>query len=271
MASQPSKTADELTTAIRSLVDKALESQTREQIAARGREVAAAIAETAGTAAERASEMANDVWRDSAPQRRDAMKSAERMRRDAFKWGRKAWLKQLQPALRNAWSRRAAAIGAAGLAVPASRELVDQARIRLGLRQREEHRWRIFFLGLVLGAIGGAIAALLTAPRPGREVRDELASRARDAATNAGEWVPIFQREAIETPPISQSRTGEPSSPASASATPSGAERAERRARPRKRAVESEEMTPSTSKGNGADALSSPAKPEIDQTENDAI
>src|SRR5438105_4742005 len=72
MASQPAKTADDLTTAIRSLVDKALESQTREQIAARGREVAAAIAETAGTAAERASEIANDVWRESAPQRREA-------------------------------------------------------------------------------------------------------------------------------------------------------------------------------------------------------
>ena len=96
MASQPSKTADELTTAIRSLVDKALESQTREQIVARGREVAAAIAETAGTAAERASEIANDVWRESAPQRREAVKEAVRLRRDAFKWGRKAWLNQLR-------------------------------------------------------------------------------------------------------------------------------------------------------------------------------
>jgi len=94
-----------------------------------------------------------------------------------------------------------------------------------------------------------------------------LASRARDAATNAGEWVPIFQREAIATPPINHSRNLETSSPASASETPSGAERP---ARPRKRAAESEEMTPSTSKGNGADALSAPA-PEIDQTENDAI
>ena len=95
MASQPSKTADELTTAIRSLVDKALESQTREQIAARGREVAAAIAGTAGTAAGRASDIANDVWRDSASQRREAAQTAERMRRDALKWGRRAWLKQL--------------------------------------------------------------------------------------------------------------------------------------------------------------------------------
>jgi len=268
MASQPSKTADELTTAIRSLVDKALESQTREQIAARGREVAAALAETAGTAAERASEIANDVWRDSAPQRRDAMKSADRMRKDAFKWSRKAWLKQLQPALRNAWSRRAAAIGAASLAVPASRELVDQARIRLGIRQREERRWRFFFLGLVIGAIGGAIAALLTAPRPGREVRDELASRAREAATNAGDWVPIFQREGVETSPVSQSGSIEGSADLVADDTSLAVDRP---ARARKRTPESSEMTPSKAKGNGADTPASPSAPEIDHPEGDAI
>jgi YtxH-like protein len=268
MASQPSKTADELTTAIRSLVDKALESQTREQIAARGREVAAALAETAGTAAERASEIANEVWRDSAPQRRDAMKSADRMRKDAFKWSRKAWLKQLQPALRNAWSRRAAAIGAASLAVPASRELVDQARIRLGIRQREERRWRFFFLGLVIGAIGGAIAALLTAPRPGREVRDELASRAREAATSAGDWVPIFQREGVDSAPVSQSGSMEGSAAVVADDTSLGADRP---ARPRKRAPESSEMTPLKTKGNGADAPASPSTPEIDHPEGDAI
>src|SRR5437870_2990059 len=206
MASQPSKTADDLTTAIRSLVDKALESQTREQIAARGREVAAAIAETAGTAAERASEIANDVWRESAPQRREAVKEAVRMRRDAFKWGRKAWLKQLQPALRNAWSQRAAAIGAAGLAVPASRELVDQARIRLGLRQREEHRWRIFFLGLVLGAIGGAIAALLPAPRPDERVRTELPPPRPAPRRKPAEGAPTSRRKRTKPRPSPQPR-----------------------------------------------------------------
>ena len=265
MASQPSKTADELTTAIRSLVDKALESQTREQIAARSREVAAAIAETAGTAAERATEIANDMWRDSAPQRRDAVKSADRIRRDAYKWGRKAWIKQLQPALRNAWSRRAAAIGAAGLAVPASRELVDQARIRLGIRQREERRWRFFFLGLVIGAIGGAITALLTAPRPGREVRDELASRAREAANNAGEWVPIFQREAIEGSAMSQSR------PRTTAAIPADdlTTGVDRPARPRKRTPESSDISPTRAKGNGADAPAFPSA--TDQPETDAI
>ena len=261
MASQPSKTADELTSAIRSLVDKALESQTREQIAARGREVAAAIAESAGTAAVRASDMATDMWRESAPQRRTAMKTADRMRRDAVKASRRAWLKQLQPALRNAWSRRAAAIGAAGLAVPASRELVDQARIRLGIRQREEHRWRIFFLGLVLGAIGGAIAALLTAPRAGREVRDELASRARDAANNAGEWVPIFQREAVEPAAMADASSAEISPPAATGSDPSLAS-PEAPARPRKRTVASSDAAGALGSSNGANRISD--QPEVD-------
>src|SRR5207247_394691 len=73
--------------------------------------------------------------------------------------------------------------------------------------------WRIFFIGLVLGAIGGAIAALLTAPRPGREVRGELAACARDAATDAREWVPVFPRGAAEAPPIAPPPDGEASPP----------------------------------------------------------
>ncbi|HEX2193571.1 MAG TPA: YtxH domain-containing protein [Candidatus Limnocylindria bacterium] len=56
-----------------------------------------------------------------------------------------------------------------------------------------------FLLGVVVGAAAGAIVALLTTPKPGREMRDELAVKARDAAERAreeaGEWVPLFQRE----------------------------------------------------------------------------
>lgn len=267
MASEPARAADELTSAIRSIVARAFESQTRNQIAARGREMAAAIAETAGTAAGRTSEMAGDAWRDSAPQRREAAKTAKRASRDALKWGRRTWMKQLRPALGNAWSRRAAAIGAAGLAVPASRELVDQARVRLGIRQREEHRWRMFFLGIVLGAIGGAVAALLTAPRPGREMRDELAARARDAATNASEWVPIFQRDPEEqiadekpvslTEPAPQVSESEPS-PVKAP-------------RPQKRAGGPTEGVQRSSKGNGAEGYSPPSIPDTDQPESETV
>ena len=198
MAKVSSKPGDELTKAIRSIVEKALEAQTREQIAARSKEVASAIAETAENAAGRASEIAGEAWKESAPTRREAAKSARRMSREALKWSRATWRRRVGPALRDAWDGRAAALTAAGIAVPTSREIAKQAEKRLGLRRREERRWRTFFLGLVIGAIGGAIVALLTAPRPGREVRDELAQRAREAAENAGEWVPLFQRD--ETP-----------------------------------------------------------------------
>jgi hypothetical protein len=194
LAGDPSRTTDELATAIRSLVERALESRTREQIAARGRELATAIAGTAGEAAERASVMAGEAWRDSAPQRKEAAKSARTMSRKAYAWGRGTWNRRVGPAVRDAWDGRAAALAAAGIAVPTSRELAKQAQKRLRLQRHEERRWRSFFLGVIIGAIGGAVVALLTAPRPGREVRDELAQRAREAANSASEWAPLFQR-----------------------------------------------------------------------------
>jgi gas vesicle protein len=109
------------------------------------------------------------------------------------------------------------ALGAAGAAVPVAKELIDDAAVRMGIRARREPRhWGAFLGGLLLGVIGGLIAAVLTAPKTGREMRDELAgtakdaatrarevastgarevaSRARDAAASASEWVPIFQR-----------------------------------------------------------------------------
>jgi gas vesicle protein len=102
------------------------------------------------------------------------------------------------------------------------RQVMDQARARLGIQRKEERRWRSFFVGLVIGAIAGAIAALLTAPRAGREMRDELAARAREAATTAREaattareaagsatdWVPLFQRSPDETLDASIAETG---------------------------------------------------------------
>ncbi len=218
MARTEAKTADELTTAIRSLVDSALESEVRDQVVSRGREVATILMNAGETAAEKAGE----AWRDSEPMRNEAREAARRAGRDAMTWSRATWTRQLRPVLRDAWTKRMAALSAAGIAVPTS---------RLALRRREEHGWRWFFVGVVLGAVGGAVAALLTAPRPGREVRDELATRAREAATNAREvrdelatrareaatsarevatsareaagsradWVPLFQRPKLET------------------------------------------------------------------------
>ena len=55
-------------------------------------------------------------------------------------------------------------------------------------------------MGLLIGAAAGALVAILTTPKPGREMRDELAGRARDAADKAREaagasdWAPLFQR-----------------------------------------------------------------------------
>jgi hypothetical protein len=92
-------------------------------------------------------------------------------------------------------------MAAAGAAVPVGRGIVDDAAVRLGLRKRSERRhWMAFFLGLLIGAAAGAVIAILTTPKPGHEMRDELAERARDAAERAREaagstdWVPLFQR-----------------------------------------------------------------------------
>jgi gas vesicle protein len=189
--------ADEVPTRVRSIVEKVLEAEVTDQIARRGREIAAAV----GQATEAVSERAEAAWNDSAPQRRDAEKAARRASRDALSLGRRTWQKEVRPSLRDLWSRRSAAIATAGAAVPVGRGIVDDAAVRLGLRKRSEQRhWMAFFLGLLIGAAAGAVIAILTTPKPGREMRDELAERAREAADRAREaagssdWVPLFQR-----------------------------------------------------------------------------
>ena len=87
MAREEAKTAEELTAAIRSLVDKALESQVREQIVARGRDLASTLTSAGESAAERAGE----AWRESEPMRRDAADAALRASRDTVSWGRRRW------------------------------------------------------------------------------------------------------------------------------------------------------------------------------------
>ncbi|HEX2141153.1 MAG TPA: YtxH domain-containing protein [Candidatus Limnocylindria bacterium] len=192
--------ADEVSTTVRSMVERVLEADVRDQMARRGRELATVVAEASDTVSARAAE----AWRESAPTRRDAQRQVRKASRDAMKWGRRTWKKDLGPSVKQLWSRRAAAIGAAGAALPVAGELVDDAAVRLGIRRREERRWTAFFLGVVLGAVAGAVVALMTAPKPGREMRDELAERARDAASRAREagteWKPLFQRETNGAP-----------------------------------------------------------------------
>ena len=220
--------ADEVPTRVRSIVERVLEADVTDQLAKRGQELARAV----GQATESVSQRAEEAWKDSAPQRRDAEKAARRASRDALRWGRRTWQSDVRPNLRDLWGRRAAALAAAGAAVPAGRELVDDAAVKLGIRQRREQRhWTAFFLGLLIGAVAGAAIAILTTPKPGREMRDELAGRARDAADKAREaagatdWVPLFQRPdgngAAETLP-----DGEPSpavdTPPTVDTTPTG-------------------------------------------------
>jgi gas vesicle protein len=190
--------ADEVPTRVRSIVEKVLEADVTDQITKRGRELAAAV----GQATESVSQRAEEAWKDSAPQRREAEKAARQASRDALRWGRRTWKRDVSPGLRDLWGRRSAAIAAAGAAIPVGRELMDDAAARIGVRKRREQRhWTAFFLGLLIGAAAGALIAVLTTPKPGREMRDELAEkareaadRAREAAGGASDWVPLFQR-----------------------------------------------------------------------------
>jgi hypothetical protein len=201
--------ADQVTTKARSMVERMLDPNLQDQLTKRGRTLAEAIGEAAETASGRAA----TTWRDAEPMRREAARTG----REALLWSRRTWRREMQPSISRLWSRRSAALGAAGAAVPVARELFEDAAVRLGIRTRREQRhWGTFFAGLLIGAAVGLIAAVLTAPKAGREMRGELAETARDAATrarevattrarevatrareaaaSAGEWVPIFQR-----------------------------------------------------------------------------
>jgi gas vesicle protein len=222
--------ADEVPTRVRSIVEKLLEADVTDQITKRGRELAAAV----GQATESVSQRADEAWKDSAPQRREAEKAARQASRDALRWGRRTWQRDVSPSLRDLWGRRGAAMAAAGAAIPVGRELIDDAAVRIGVRKRREQRhWTAFFLGLLIGAAAGALIAVLTTPKPGREMRDELAEkareaadRAREAAGGASDWVPIFQRPdtnggtSTAVPPQAPVENEIPSSPAVDAAPP---------------------------------------------------
>lgn len=197
--------ADQVPPTVRSLVDKMLDPQLQEQIAERAREFVTSVSD----AAEAASVRAGEAWRESAPIRQGATEQVNKAGRDALRWGSRAWRRDLQPGISRIWKSRIAALGAAGAAVPLARKLgFDSASTEAA---KERRHWGTFFLGLLLGAAAGVIAAMLTAPKAGRQIRDDLAvsardasvrareaaTRARDAVTSA-EWMPIFPRTASE-------------------------------------------------------------------------
>ena len=205
--------ADQVTTNARSMVERLFDPKVQDNVTKRARTLMAAL----GEAAEKASDQAASSWKDAEPIRRDAARAG----RDALRWGSRTWREEMLPGLNRLWNKRTVALGAAGAAVPVARELIDDAAVRMGIRaRREERHWGAFFGGLLLGSVAGLIAAILTAPKAGRQMRDELAvtakdaaararevastgarevaARARDAAASAGEWVPIFQRPEAE-------------------------------------------------------------------------
>jgi gas vesicle protein len=198
--------AEDVSTGLRQVVERVLEADVADQIARRGKEIATSVSE----ATDNVSARATKAWIESEPQRREAEKNLRRASQEAMGWSRQTWKKQLRPTLKDLWSRRSMAMGATAAAIPVGREVVEDAAVRLGIRKRRESRhWFAFFLGMLLGMAAGAAVALLTTPKPGREMRDELAVKARDAAERAreaadkaregaGDWVPLFQREAEE-------------------------------------------------------------------------
>ena len=191
-----------LSAEIRALIDRFSESDVPDQVALRGRELASLLADAAEETATRATE----AWRDSAPLRRDAERSARTYGRQAARWGRRTWRTSIQPAVRDAWRRRTLAYGAAGAALPVGRELINEASTRITGRREPDRHWAAFFFGLVAGAIAGAAVALLTAPQKGEATRADIAVRARDAALNANEWRSMFQR-ADALPEVAPSET----------------------------------------------------------------
>jgi gas vesicle protein len=221
--------AEEPSTRVRSMVEKLLEADMADQISQRSREIAEAVSQATDNVTHRAEE----AWKDSAPQRREAEKAARHAARDAMRWGRRTWQHDIRPELRKLWKQRRAAIAAAGAAIPAGREVVEDAAARAGIRPRRERHWGAFFLGILIGAAVGAVIAILTTPKPGRQMRDDLAEKARDAAEKAreaaegAEWMPLFQREEEENggsatinPPPTRSTRSETRRPKPSSTTP---------------------------------------------------
>lgn len=191
MPSPAARTADDIADNIKTLIDRMVDAKVTHEMAKRGQDVAEFVGDRG-----------NEAWKETRPMRRYAIKRLSRATHDAAKWSDRTWRKSLRPFFKDVWKQRAVAAGAAGAAVPAAQELVDTAAVRLGLKKQEERHWGAFFLGLLVGAAVGAIVAMLTTPKRGEEMRQELGARADELATKArDEWVPLFQNDATNGHP----------------------------------------------------------------------
>lgn len=198
MPTGPAATADEISESLRNMIERVADAKFTQEMAQRGQVAAGVIAERGAEVGDRASE----VWRDTRPLRQDAADAVVKAGGEAARWSDRTWRSSLRPMLRDLWKQRTLAAGAAGAVVPAGKEIVDTAAARLGLRERTERRhWGTFFVGLILGAVGGAIVAMLVTPKRGSEIRREIGARADDVREDlAGrakdaDWMPIFQRD----------------------------------------------------------------------------
>ena len=133
--------ADEPSTRVRSMVEKLLEADMADQIGQRSREIAEAVSQASDNVTHRAEE----ARKESAPQRREAEKAARHAARDAMRWGRRTWQHDVRPSCASWWKQRKVAIATASAAIPAGRELVEDAAVRAGIRERRENRhWAAF-------------------------------------------------------------------------------------------------------------------------------
>jgi gas vesicle protein len=187
-------TRESLSAEIRALVDRLAQSDLPEQVAHRGRDLAEVLSDVAEESANRAGE----AWRESAPMRKEAEKAARAYGREAARWSGRTWRTAIRPRVRDLWRRRVVAYSAAGAAVPVGKELLSEATKGIGRGREPDRHWGAFFFGLLLGAVAGAAAALLTAPQTGQATRSTLAEKAREATMSVDDWRSVFQRSAEE-------------------------------------------------------------------------
>src|SRR5690625_2777490 len=57
---------------------------------------------------------------------------------------------------------------------------------------------RDFLIGALIGSAVGATVALLFAPKPGRELRQDINQGTKQAFDKAGEWKDIAQEKSVE-------------------------------------------------------------------------